>query len=101
MPPLLTVMHLNVIKKLTNAIIINLSFAVALLLVSLILYPFGLDSAFVKQQCGSSSGYFNSGSCQIAWGYMLAIVSTVLLLFCPMIAYHLSVATPRSKATIV
>jgi len=81
--------------------LLQLSFAVVLLLVSLVLYPFGLNSEFVKQQCGSSSGYFNSGTCKIAWGYILGIVSTSLLLFCPMIAYHLSVATPRSKATVV
>ena len=80
---------------------IEFCFAVALLLISLIVYPFGLNSTFVKQQCGYSSGFFNSGTCQIAWGYMLAIVSTALLLFCPVIAYHLSVATPRSKATVV
>lgn len=77
------------------------SVAVFLLFISLIVYCFGLNSSFAKQHCGSSSGFFNSGICQIAWGYVLAIVSTALLIFCPMIAYHLSVATPRKKATVV
>jgi len=75
--------------------------AVILLFVSLIVYSFGLNSSFAKLHCGSSSAFFNSGSCQIAWGYVLAIVSTATLIFCPLIAYHLSNAAPRSKATVV
>lgn len=77
------------------------SIAVALLVVSLLVYPFGFKSTYVQQHCGSSSGFFTSGACDIAWGYVLAIVSTALLFFCPMIAYHLSVVRPRSKATVV
>lgn len=75
--------------------------AALLLFISLIIYCFGLNSSFAKKHCGSSSGFFNSGTCKIAWGYVLAIVSTALLIFCPMMAHHLSVSTPRKKSTVV
>lgn len=88
-------------RSITAIAAIIQSIAVVLLFVSLIVYMFGLNSRFVKQHCGPSSTYFSSGTCQIAWGYMLAIVSTALLIFCPLIAYYLSVITPRSKATVV
>lgn len=77
------------------------SIAVFLLLVSVIIYWGGLNSSFVKQHCGPSSFYFNAGTCQIAWGCVLATVSAALLIFCPLIAHHLAVTTPRSKATVV
>ncbi|XP_068677666.1 LHFPL tetraspan subfamily member 2a protein-like [Montipora capricornis] len=88
-------------KSVTSVAAIIQSTSVVLLLVSFVIFWSGLKSLFVRQHCGSSSSYFNAGTCQIAWGSVLAIVSTGLLIFCPMIAYYLSVTTPRSKATVV
>ncbi|GAA6107520.1 transmembrane protein 211 [Tachysurus ichikawai] len=53
----------------------------------LLVYPFGLNSSLVKSFCGNSDIY-NSGDCQMGWGYMLAIVGVMLTLFLPFFAKY-------------
>ncbi|KAJ1185916.1 hypothetical protein NDU88_002702 [Pleurodeles waltl] len=53
----------------------------------LLVYPFGLNSATVKEYCENSSIYY-AGDCQIGWGYMLAIVGVMLAVFLPFFAKY-------------
>lgn len=61
--------------------------AVFIMASGLLVYPFGLNSTFVKSFCGNSSIYY-AGECQIGWGYMLAIVGVMLTLFLPFFAKY-------------
>ncbi|XP_070572258.1 LHFPL tetraspan subfamily member 7 protein-like [Ptychodera flava] len=63
--------------------------SVLILMAGLVLFPLGLDNAFVRQYCGQSA-IFNAGDCEIGWGYMLAIMSTAIAMFCPVFAKYLS-----------
>ncbi|XP_028662615.1 LHFPL tetraspan subfamily member 7 protein [Erpetoichthys calabaricus] len=61
--------------------------AVFIMATGLLIFPFGLNSTFVKSFCGNSSIYY-AGDCQIGWGYMLAIVGVMLTLFLPFFAKY-------------
>ncbi|XP_039218185.1 transmembrane protein 211 [Crotalus tigris] len=53
----------------------------------LLVYPFGLGSSAVRTHCEDSSIYY-AGSCQLGWGYMLAIVGVMLSVFLPFFAKY-------------
>ncbi|EDO35175.1 predicted protein [Nematostella vectensis] len=74
--------------------------AVIFLVISLVMFPLGFKSQFVSQHCGLTD-MFNPGQCSISWAYTLAIMSTGLLMLCPVMARHLMVTTPMAKATVV
>ncbi|XP_078536064.1 LHFPL tetraspan subfamily member 7 protein-like [Lissotriton helveticus] len=61
--------------------------AVFIMASGLLVYPFGLNSATVKEYCENSSIYY-AGDCQIGWGYMLAIVGVMLAVFLPFFAKY-------------
>ena len=47
--------------------------------------------------CGPDAAMYKSGNCQIAWGYVLAIMSTALLIFTPILArYSIEKTEPES-----
>ena len=54
----------------------------------MLFFPLGLSSSFVQKICGPLSGMYRSGECQIAWGYVLSIMSTALLIFSPILARY-------------
>ncbi|GAB6029541.1 hypothetical protein CHUAL_005291 [Chamberlinius hualienensis] len=66
---------------------------VAILLSALLIYPFGFPSPFVRHHCGTSAGFFNAGECRLGWSYTLAIMSSLLSIYCPVLAkfstYHI------------
>uniref|UniRef100_T1INH4 Uncharacterized protein n=1 Tax=Strigamia maritima TaxID=126957 RepID=T1INH4_STRMM len=61
--------------------------AVVLLLVGLVLFPVGLGSLFVRRHCGEDSSPYHSGSCQMGWSYTMAIVASILAVYCPLLAF--------------
>jgi len=63
-------------------------FGVVFVSLALLFFPLGLSSSFVHKVCGSGAAMFKSGNCQIAWGYVLAIMSTALLIFTPILARY-------------
>ncbi|XP_077865444.1 LHFPL tetraspan subfamily member 6 protein-like [Saccoglossus kowalevskii] len=63
--------------------------SVLIMSAGLLLFPLGLDNTFVRQYCGNTA-IFNSGDCDIGWGYMLAVMSTAISMFCPVLAKYLS-----------
>ncbi|XP_020820434.1 LHFPL tetraspan subfamily member 7 protein-like [Phascolarctos cinereus] len=62
--------------------------AVFIMASGLLVYPLGLGSASVKSSCGNSIGIYNVGSCQLGWGYTLAIVGVMLSGFLPFFAKY-------------
>ena len=54
--------------------------------VGLVLYPLGLGSPFSRQHCGEAATVYSSGECQVGYAYMLALVSTALAAYCPVLA---------------
>lgn len=65
--------------------------AVILMAVGLVIFPLGLDSQLVQEQCGATDAY-DAGRCSLGWGYMLAIVGTVLAIFCPIFSKYTTVS---------
>ncbi len=63
-------------------------FSVVFISLSLLFFPLGLSSSFVHSICGPKSNMYKSGECQIAWGYVLSIMSTALLIFSPILARY-------------
>ncbi|XP_074046639.1 LHFPL tetraspan subfamily member 7 protein-like [Macrotis lagotis] len=61
--------------------------AVFIMASGLLVYPLGLNSAPVKDSC-ENAGVYNAGSCQIGWGYTLAIVGVMLSGFLPFFAKY-------------
>ncbi|CAL4150560.1 unnamed protein product [Meganyctiphanes norvegica] len=60
--------------------------AVFLQSLGLVLYPLGLGSHFSRLHCGDEATLYNAGHCQLGYGYMLALVATVLAAYCPVLA---------------
>ena len=56
-----------------------------LMIVGLIVYPFGFGNAFVTQFCFTSTS-FNTGTCIIDWAYILAMVFSAATAFLPPLA---------------
>lgn len=63
-------------------------FAVVFVSLALLFFPLGLSSSFVHKICGPGANMYKSGNCQIAWGYVLAIMSAALLIFTPILARY-------------
>ncbi|KAM9032257.1 transmembrane protein 211-like [Sarcophilus harrisii] len=61
--------------------------AVFTMAAGLLVYPLGLGSASAKDSC-ENAGVYNAGSCQIGWGYTLAIVGVMLSGFLPFFAKY-------------
>jgi len=61
------------------------SFTVVLLIVSLLGFPLGFTSGFVRHHCGPSASVYSPGDCEIGWAYALVLVSTSLSLYCPVL----------------
>ncbi|KAL7647636.1 UNVERIFIED_CONTAM: hypothetical protein RMT77_001236 [Armadillidium vulgare] len=60
--------------------------AVSLQALGLMLYPLGLGSSFTRGVCGNKATIYSAGSCHIGYAYMLALVSTALAAYCPVLA---------------
>ncbi|XP_018010427.1 uncharacterized protein LOC108667846 [Hyalella azteca] len=61
--------------------------AVSVQLLSLVLYPLGLGSEFARQVCGEEhTTIYSCGDCSLGYGYFLAIVSTTVAAYCPVLA---------------
>eukprot|EP00794_Sanderia_malayensis_P013756 gene13756-15195_t len=63
-------------------------FGVVFISLALLFFPLGLSSSFVHSICGPNSDMYRSGECQIAWGYVLSIMSSALLIFSPILARY-------------
>ncbi|XP_069476505.1 LHFPL tetraspan subfamily member 7 protein [Ambystoma mexicanum] len=61
--------------------------AVFATILGLLIFPFSLDSPFALEACGSSWIY-NSGNCQLGWGFMMAIISVMLSCLLPIIGRY-------------
>jgi len=61
---------------------------VGFLAIAVLIFPLGLDSSFARDVCGLEAKMFVSGECQVAWGYVLAIMSVSLTIFCPILAKY-------------
>jgi hypothetical protein len=73
-------------QKLWNYLLILSLNTVFFLLLSLLMFPCGFGSDFVKQHCGPSAGFYMTGDCEVGWAYALLIVCTSLALYCPALA---------------
>ena len=73
-----------------NVFLSRFPFSLSVVFVSLALmfYPLGLNSSFARTVCGSETNMYRSGNCQIAWGYVLSIMSASLLIFSPILARY-------------
>ncbi|XP_064224393.1 LHFPL tetraspan subfamily member 7 protein isoform X1 [Aotus nancymaae] len=60
--------------------------AATAMIVGLLVFPIGLASPFVKEVCEASSMY-HGGKCQLGWGYIIAILSAVLVSLLPIISW--------------
>lgn len=61
---------------------------VGFLAIGVLLYPMSLDSPFARDVCGLDAKMFVSDECQVAWGYVLAIMAVSLTIFCPILAKY-------------
>lgn len=52
------------------------------------MFPLGLDSEFARSVCGAETAMFSTDDCEIAWGYVLAIMTVSLTMFCPILARY-------------
>ncbi|KAE9553742.1 hypothetical protein FO519_003052 [Halicephalobus sp. NKZ332] len=73
----------NIISK-NTAIMVGLLQVVAAVLVAIgcVLYPLGWDNQEVLDACGSMSGRYILGECQIGWAYILMLAGSGLLITC-------------------
>ncbi|KAL3857234.1 hypothetical protein ACJMK2_011926 [Sinanodonta woodiana] len=65
----------------------HFSFSVVFLTCGILSCPFGFNSRFFRSYCGQSASVFYSGTCDMGWAYMLAIVGTSLSAFCPILSH--------------
>ncbi|CAM1325748.1 Uncharacterised protein g9054 [Pycnogonum litorale] len=62
---------------------------VVLTSLALLLYPVGLGNDFDRKYCGPEvTRSYHSGLCQIGWTYTLAIVSTIVSVYCPYLSRY-------------
>jgi len=52
------------------------------------MFPLGLDSNFARDVRGTDATMFVADQCQVAWGYVLAIMAVLLTVFCPILAKY-------------
>jgi hypothetical protein len=61
---------------------------VVLLIISLVVFPVGLDCSFVRHHCGAASRSYYAHHCHLGWAYVLAMMSTSLAMFCPVLSQY-------------
>lgn len=59
--------------------------AVILQLLALVLFPWVLGSPFAEAHCGPGTQPFRPGHCRLGWASMLALISTLLGVYCPLL----------------
>lgn len=52
------------------------------------MFPLGLDSELARDVCGLDARMFAADQCQVAWGYVTAIMGVLLTVFCPILAKY-------------
>ncbi|XP_037565747.1 LHFPL tetraspan subfamily member 6 protein [Dermacentor silvarum] len=57
---------------------------------ALLLFPWFLATPFAQAHCGDGSGAFSLGHCRLGWASVLAGVSTLLGLYCPVLVRFVS-----------
>ncbi|KAH6932082.1 hypothetical protein HPB50_002837 [Hyalomma asiaticum] len=58
--------------------------------IALLLFPWFLATAFAQAHCGEDSGAFSLGRCRLGWASVLAGVSTLLGIYCPVLVRFVS-----------
>ncbi|KAK8783967.1 hypothetical protein V5799_009667 [Amblyomma americanum] len=65
---------------------------------ALMLLPLCLASPFTQDHCGNGAAAFSLGHCRLGWALVLAAVSTMLGVYCPLlvrfVAYHVYAPCP-------
>ena len=51
-----------------------------LFVVSLVIFPAGMDEPPVRELCGAAAGKYNKADCDIGWAFIVIIVGTVFAL---------------------
>merc|ERR1712226_1133667 len=62
---------------------------------ALAIFPMGFHSSFARGMCGPNTSMYNMDRCHIGWGYVLAIVTTSLVVFCPFLSKFSTNTTKR------
>lgn len=60
--------------------------AVFFLCLSILVYPLGFRSEFARSICGERTNYYVIEQCHVTWGYVLAIMTVSMTIFCPILA---------------
>lgn len=60
--------------------------AVLLQLTALLVFPWALGTPFAEAHCGPGTGPYQQGRCRLGWASVLAIISTLLGVYCPLLA---------------
>lgn len=73
------------VRKLFNTVVmaITTSFQIlgaVLFVVSLVIFPAGMDEPPVQELCGAAAGKYNKADCDIGWAFIVIIVGTVFAL---------------------
>jgi hypothetical protein len=65
-----------------------LFFPTAVILIgAVVAFPVGLDSKLAQRYCPGARMY-NAGSCQVGWAYILGIMASALVVFCPILSHY-------------
>lgn len=59
-----------------------------ILIGAVVSFPVGLDSKFAQHYCPGARMYNAGESCQIGWAYILGIMSSALVVFCPVLSHY-------------
>jgi hypothetical protein len=65
------------------AMIYSVGISVTIMMVAMLLVPCDLTGE--QLHCGPAA-YFSFGQCEIGWAYALAVTTTLLAIFCPILA---------------
>lgn len=58
------------------------------MVIGIVLLPGSFGSPILQSFCGPDAFPYHLGHCHLGWSYGLAIVGTVMALFCPYLARH-------------
>ena len=61
------------------------------LLIALIIYPSGFDDNTIRLVCGQNANDYNIDTCQVRWGYILAIIAFFNVLILAILGYLLGI----------
>ena len=59
-----------------------------ILLGAVVSFPVGLDSKLAQHYCPGARIYSTGRSCHVGWAYMLGIMSSALVVFCPILSHY-------------